>query len=95
MKGPPFAAAPPRRQQCLIEAGIRAKNDARQLTYYGASRADDSSAASSAPWSSLQAAINHFIAMTNHDPKPFIWTADPDKIIATVDRARQALDSIH
>ncbi len=27
----------------------------------------------------LQAAINRFVAETNHDPKPFIWTADPDK----------------
>jgi transposase len=30
----------------------------------------------------LQAAINRFVAETNHDPKPFTWTADPDKIIA-------------
>jgi transposase len=43
----------------------------------------------------LQAAINHFIAEANHDPKPFVWTADPDKIIAAVNRGRQALDSIH
>ena len=32
----------------------------------------------------LQAAINRFVAETNHDPKPFTWTADPDKIIAAV-----------
>src|SRR6516162_10177989 len=32
---------------------------------------------------------------TNHEPKPFIWTADPDKIIAAVYRGRQALDSTH
>ena len=43
----------------------------------------------------LQAAINRFLAETNHEPKPFIWTADPDKIIAAVDRGRQALDSTH
>ena len=31
----------------------------------------------------LQATINNrFVAQTNHDPKPFTWTADPDKIIA-------------
>jgi transposase len=30
----------------------------------------------------LQAAINRFLAETNDDPKPFIWTADPDQIIA-------------
>jgi hypothetical protein len=28
-------------------------------------------------------------------PKPFIWTADPDKIIAAVKRGYQMLDSIH
>ena len=38
----------------------------------------------------LQAAINRFIAEANHDPKPFLWTADPDKIIAAVNRRRQA-----
>src|SRR6267154_1722497 len=43
----------------------------------------------------LQAAINRFVAETNHDPKPFIWTADPDKIIAAVRRGHQVLDSIH
>ena len=43
----------------------------------------------------LQAAINRFLAETNAEPKPFIWTADPDKIIAAVDRGRQALNSIH
>ncbi|MDP6699818.1 MAG: IS630 family transposase, partial [Candidatus Latescibacteria bacterium] len=43
----------------------------------------------------LQAAINRFIAETNQKPKPFVWTADPDKIIAAVKRGYQALDSIH
>ena len=43
----------------------------------------------------LQAAINRFVAETNDDPKPFIWTADPDKIIAAVKRGHQTLDSIH
>ena len=42
-----------------------------------------------------QAAINRFLRETNDDPKPFIWTADPDKIIAAVRRGHQALDSIH
>jgi hypothetical protein len=32
--------------------------------------------------------------LASHDPKPFVWTADPDKIIA-VNRGRQALESIH
>jgi transposase len=43
----------------------------------------------------LQAAINRFLAEINNDPKPFTWTADPDKIIAAVRRGYQALDSIH
>ena len=43
----------------------------------------------------LQTAINSFIVDTNHHPKPFVWTADPDKIIAAVNRGHQVLDSIH
>jgi hypothetical protein len=34
----------------------------------------------------LQAAINRFVAETNDNPKPFCWTADPDKIIAAIRR---------
>ena len=43
----------------------------------------------------LQAAINRYLDEANHDPKPFTWTANPDKIIAAVNRGRQALESIH
>ena len=43
----------------------------------------------------LQATINRYLAEANRDPKPFVWTADPDKIIAAVHRGRQTLDSIH
>ncbi len=43
----------------------------------------------------LQAAIRRFLDETNQKPKPFIWTADPDKIIAAVKRGHQALDSVH
>jgi hypothetical protein len=43
----------------------------------------------------LQAAINRFLAETNDNPKPFVWAADPDKIIAAVRRGYQTLDSIH
>ncbi len=43
----------------------------------------------------LQAAINRFIAETNQNPKPFVWTKDPDKISAAVRRGHQALDSFH
>jgi transposase len=43
----------------------------------------------------LQATINRFVTETNGDPKPFAWTADPNKIIAAVRRGHQVLDSIH
>ena len=43
----------------------------------------------------LQAAINRFIEEHNKEPKPFVWTADPDEIIAAVNRGYQTLRSIH
>jgi transposase len=43
----------------------------------------------------LQSAINRYLDEANNDPKPFVWTADPDKIIAAVNRGRHVLDSIH
>ena len=43
----------------------------------------------------LQAAINRVLVAHNRHPKPFTWTADPDKIIAAVKRGHQVLDSIH
>jgi len=43
----------------------------------------------------LQAAINRFVKETNQMPKPFLWTADPEKIIAAVKRGHHVLDSIH
>jgi transposase len=43
----------------------------------------------------LQAAINRFLREANDQPSRFVWTADPDKIIAAVRRGYQALDSIH
>ena len=42
-----------------------------------------------------QLTINGFLAEHNQQPKPFTWTADPDKIIAAVKRRHQVLDSIH
>jgi cation transport regulator ChaB len=42
----------------------------------------------------LQAAINRFLAETNADPKPFVWTAHPDRVIAAVRRGMQALESL-
>ena len=43
----------------------------------------------------LQAAINRFVAEHNQNPKPFVWRADPDAIIAARARGFQALESIH
>jgi transposase len=43
----------------------------------------------------LQAAILRFIDVANHAPKPFVWTAKPNKILAAVKRGRQVLESIH
>jgi transposase len=43
----------------------------------------------------LQAAINRYLAEHNQQPKPFVWTANPDDIIAAVKRGHQVLDSIH
>jgi transposase len=43
----------------------------------------------------LKAAIDRFVAETNADPKPFIWTAKPARVLAAVKRGKQALESIH
>ena len=43
----------------------------------------------------LQTAINRFIEEANQIPKPFVWTADPDRIIQAAKRGYQALDSHH
>ena len=42
----------------------------------------------------LQAAINRFVDEHNRTPKPFVWRADPDDIIAARARGFQALESI-
>jgi transposase len=43
----------------------------------------------------LQTAINRFIEAHNADPKPFVWTADPARILANVQRGNRALETIH
>jgi transposase len=42
----------------------------------------------------LQAAIKRFLADTNDNPKPFVWTASPDNIIAAVRRGHQVLGAV-
>ena len=41
----------------------------------------------------LQIAINRVVAETNADPKPFVWTADPKRVLAAVKRGKQTLES--
>jgi hypothetical protein len=43
----------------------------------------------------LQVAINRFLAETNSTPKPFVWTADPKRVLAAFKRGKEALESIH
>jgi transposase len=43
----------------------------------------------------LETAIHRFLAERNAAPKPFVWRADPDKIIAARNRGFQTLEPIH
>jgi len=43
----------------------------------------------------LQAAINRYVAEHNKKPKPFTWTADPDRVLAAIARGKQVLESLH
>ena len=43
----------------------------------------------------LQAAINRYVREHNADPKPFTWTADPQRVLAAISRGHQALESLH
>ena len=42
----------------------------------------------------LQVAVNRFVAETNADLKPFVWTADPKRVLAAVKRGKQTLKSV-
>ena len=43
----------------------------------------------------LQAAINRYLGEHNRKPKPFVWTADPDRIIEKANRGYQVMASSH
>jgi len=43
----------------------------------------------------LENAILRFVEEKNQTAKPFVWTADPHKIIEKVNRGKQTLESIH
>jgi transposase len=42
----------------------------------------------------LQSAIHRYIAEHNTEPKPFVWTADPDRVLAVINRGKEALESV-
>ena len=42
----------------------------------------------------LTAAINEFLVAWNENPKPFVWTATVDSIMAKLTRCRQTLEQI-
>jgi hypothetical protein len=41
----------------------------------------------------LQASINRYIAEQDTEPKHFVWTAHPDRVLAAIKRGKQALES--
>src|SRR5881409_1929512 len=43
----------------------------------------------------LTAAIEAFLAAHNTDPKPFVWTASIDAILAKVGRCKAVLETVH
>jgi len=43
----------------------------------------------------LQIAINPFVAENNENPKPFVWTARPKKVLVAVKRGKEVSESIH
>jgi hypothetical protein len=43
----------------------------------------------------LQAAINRYVAEHNKHPKPFTWTAEPDRVLAAIAHGKQMLESLH
>jgi hypothetical protein len=43
----------------------------------------------------LKVAINRFVVETNADPKPFVLTANPRRVLAAVKRGKQVLESLH
>ena len=43
----------------------------------------------------LIAAINEFIGANNDAPKPFVWTASAEKILAKINRCKVILETLH
>ncbi len=43
----------------------------------------------------LEGAIYHYIQEQNDDPKPFVWTKDPDRILESMSRVNLPSESVH
>ena len=43
----------------------------------------------------LKDAIDRFVAETNADPVPFVWTAKPKRVLAAIKRGKEKLEPIH
>ena len=43
----------------------------------------------------LQAAINRYLVEHNENPKPFVWKDEPSRVLAAIERGKQALESVH
>lgn len=43
----------------------------------------------------LELGFARFVTETNADPKPFVWTARPSRILTAVRRGKQTLESMH
>ena len=69
-----------------VEATIRLAQACREPAGSGG--------AASRRWWPLQEAINRFVEEHNRDPRPFVWTADPDAIVEKVRRGYHALASM-
>jgi len=59
------------------------------------SRAAASSAACSDPSLTCKSLSTALSQRQNADPKPFVWTADPKRVLAAVKRGKQTLESLH
>ncbi len=47
------------------------------------------------PWSTPKAATKRLAAEANENPKSFVWTADPDEIIAIIRPGYHASDPVY
>jgi hypothetical protein len=87
---PPFPESMPKLQRWIAKA-----NEYGLATSSESAIHSDSMDCLQASRDDTIGAINRFVIEHNAKPKPFTWTADPDKIIQAVRRGHQVSDSIH